>query len=138
MRLPLPRVTALVAILTALVTASGLAPARTGPAGRDRDRVLRVSRTGPQRLESPDGPIHCHEETDAVQVPGGELVAVSSRADVPAESGRETPTPVADQTSALPPQPVFHARAPIEPDRPVFRSGDLELHAPDRAPPAAS
>jgi hypothetical protein len=135
MRLPLPRATALVAILTALVTASGFAPARTGPAGRDRDRVLRVTRAGPQRLESPDGPIHCHEETDAVHVPGADVVGVSGHVDVSSGSDRECPTALADLAPVPQPQPDSLAVKAPEPDDPTFQSGDLELHAPDRAPP---
>jgi hypothetical protein len=138
MRLPLPRATALVAIITALVAASGFTPARTGPAGRDRDRVLRVTRAGPQRLESPDGPIHSHEETDAVYVPAGDVIGISGHADVSAEPDRETCSPVADLTPVPQPHPVFLTLTAIESDRLVFAPGDLELHAPDRAPPTAS
>jgi hypothetical protein len=135
MRPSYTRATALLAIITALVTASGFAPARSGTAGRDRDRVLRVTRAGSQRLESPDGPIHCHEETDAVHEPGGDVVGIAGHADVSAGSGSETPSPVADLTPIYRPQPPFLPAPAPEPDRPAFASARLELHAPDRAPP---
>src|SRR5262245_45757190 len=133
MRLPLSRATALVAIITALVTASGFAPARMGPGGRERDRVLRVTRAGPQRPESPDGPIHCHEETDAVYVPGADVIGAAGHADAP-------PGPAADHSAAqavlastlLAPTPHFPAYVPPEPRRPIATRGGLELHAPDR------
>jgi hypothetical protein len=138
MRPSYSRATALVAIITALVTASGFfAPARSGTAGRDRDRVLRVTRAGSQRLESPDGPIHCHEETDAVYEPGGDVVGIAGHADVSAGSGRETPSLVADLTPVPQPQPPFVTAPGLELDRPAFASARLELHAPDRAPPTA-
>ena len=138
MRLPLSRATALVAIITALVSASGFVPARMGPGGRERDRVLRVTRAGPQRLESPDGPIHCHEETDAVYVPAGDVIGAAGHADAPPGPGADTPAPVAVLASPLSlPTPSFPTYVPPEPRRATAKRGGFELHAPDRAPPAA-
>jgi hypothetical protein len=138
MRLPVSRATALVAIVAALVTATGIAPARTGPGGRDRDRVLRVARAGPQRLESPDGPIHCHEETDAVSVPAGDVINVTGHADGPPGSGSDQQAPLAVlAASPVPTSPDFPPDIRPEPRRPLLPYGELELHAPDRAPPAA-
>lgn len=135
MRLPLFRATALLAIIAALATLSGFAPARVGPGSRDR--VLRLARGGPQRLESPDGPIHSHEETDAVQVPAGQVIDTATLAKSPPGSHDE-PIPSAALPFFAPLLPrSFPTRLRPEP-RPILPlRGDLEVHAPDRAPPVA-
>jgi hypothetical protein len=135
MRLPLSRATALVAILTALVTACGFAQVRTGSGGRDR--TLRITRAGSPRLESPDGPIHCHESTDVVSVPAGDLIDTSGHADA-APPGLPESTP-----TAVLPAPCSFTAARLPTDlrpkarRPVLVPAEPKLHAPDRAPPAA-
>jgi hypothetical protein len=136
MRLPLSRATALVAIITALAMASGFAPSRVGPGSRDR--LLRLARGGPQRLESPDGPVHCHEETDAVHIPSGDVIDTAARSGSP-------PGPAADQhipaaaIIAPPTLPSPDRRSSLtrpDPRRRPARSA-LQRYAPDRAPPAA-
>jgi hypothetical protein len=137
MRLPLPRATALVAILTVLVAAGGFTPPRTGPPGRERDRAVRITRSGPQRLDAPDGPIHCHEETDAVQVPAGDVVNAAGHADISPEIS-DPPGAVTADVPHLPSlPPPLHTRLIPERRRPVLPAGGVELCAPDRAPPTA-
>lgn len=137
MRLPLSRATALVAIITALAMASGFAPARVGPGGRDR--VLRLARGGLQRLESPDGPVHSHEETDAVQVPAGDVIDTAALVTSPPGPDFDQPLPSAAVVPSSVPL-VHHPRPTLlrlEPRRILPPRGDLERHAPDRAPPVA-
>jgi hypothetical protein len=136
MRLPLSRATALVAIITALAMASGFAPARVGPGGRDR--LLRLARGGPQRLESPDGPVHCHEETDAVHVPSGAVIDTAALVQTPPGPDVDQPIPTAAITATpiLPFSPRRSATLHPAP-RHVPARADLQRYAPDRAPPAA-
>jgi hypothetical protein len=135
MRLPLTRATALVAILAALATAGGFAPTRPGPGGRDR--ILRLARGGPQRLESPDGPIHCHEETDAVHVPAGDVIDTAALIQDPPGPVADQPVPVAVLASS--PIPLLQQQFPTvirsEVRRLLPPRRSLERHAPDRAPP---
>jgi hypothetical protein len=133
MRQPLPRATALVAIITALLAATGFTSARPGPAGRERDRVVRVARGGPQRLDATDGIAHSHEETGAVATPATDLV------DPPAagtNAGPETQPGAIQAATAFQPGPSSYARVAAA-DEPPCQRIVLKVHAPDRAPPRA-
>lgn len=54
MRLPLSRITALVALCAALSTVVVLSVPRIGNGGRERDRVVRMTRGGFQRFDAAD------------------------------------------------------------------------------------
>ncbi len=133
MRLPLPRATALVAITAALLAATGFTSARTGPAGRERDRVVRVARGGPQRLDATDGIAHSHEETDAVVTPATDLVDPTAAAGT--DTGPETEPSAIQAATAFQPGPGSYTR--VAADEPPYQRSVLEFHAPGRAPPLA-
>ena len=125
---PVSRVTACIAILIALVTVYGPAASRTG---RDRDRVLRTTRVGPQRIDALEG-AHGHDEPDSTVVPAARVTDHASGGEGPG------PTPAAIVTAG--PALSRHPQEPGTPCRPVVhaRAGAaLDAHAPDRAPPTA-
>jgi hypothetical protein len=99
MRLLVPRATALFALLlAALVAAGAVMSARTGPPGRDR--AVRVTRAGAQRLDSPDGPVHGHEESDPLQASAADVIGLTlDQGDGPSVA-RGNPSP---STSSLAP-----------------------------------
>ena len=134
MRLPLPRATALVAIIAALLAATGFTSARTGPAGRERDRVVRVARGGPQRLDATDGIAHSHEETDAVVTPATDLVDPTAAAGT--DTDPETQPSAIQAATAFQPGPGSYTRVAV-PTNHRYQRSVLEFHAPDRAPPLA-
>lgn len=135
MRKSVPRVTALVAIIATLAAACATIVPRTISAhGRERDRAIRTTRTGAQRLDAGDGAIHSHEETDSTH---------SSTAVGPTDASTAG---CADQDSH--PTLVEHARCSqghdlrhtvvqTRPGRAPALAACLDAHAPDRAPPVA-
>lgn len=64
MRLPLSRITALVALCAALSTVVVLSAPRIGAGGRERDRVVRMTRGGFQRLDAADTISHDYESPE--------------------------------------------------------------------------
>ena len=135
MRLPLFRVAAFVALVTALVTASGISTPRSGAASRDRDRVVRVTRGGPQRLDATDGTPHSHEESDAVITPATDLLEVAVVSGTDAVPGSEISAIAA--SAPFQPDPGAHALVLIASQPPPPARCLFTLHAPGRAPPAA-
>jgi len=121
--------TACIAILIALVAACGPAVSRTG---RDRDRVLRTTRVGPQRTDALEG-AHGLDEAD-----GTAVVAVAQVIDGSTDKEEPCATPAAIVPAGF----VLPSRAqwrgsPARPAVCAFRSAALDAHAPDRAPPPA-
>lgn len=125
---PASRVIAGIAVLIALVTACGPAASRSG---RDRDRIVRATRVGPQRTEALEGAHHGHDEGDSVTVPVGH--AIVSGPDRIGPAFQVATLPAAAPLPARP-RSLDTAAAPGPPPRPT---ASLDAHAPDRAPPAA-
>jgi hypothetical protein len=117
-----PRVSCCVSIALALCLAMAgtLTPSpRSGGGTRDRDRAVRLTRSGPFRFDSPDAILHSHEETkpDAAfsslvigQHPSAPNLSAASDAphtagvaDTPAAG--VLPLPGADAAAGLPPSP---------------------------------
>jgi hypothetical protein len=128
---PLSRVTACIAILLAVVTACGPATFRSG---RDRDRLLRTTRVGPQRIDALEG-AHGHDELDGRRLPAAQVT------DQAAGRERSGPTPMAPvatlQTGYTPlGRPHLCGSVGSQPAQAHQRAA-LDAHAPDRAPPFA-
>jgi hypothetical protein len=64
MRLPLSRITALVALCAALSTVVVLSAPRMGSGSRERDRVVRMTRGGFQRFDAADAISHDYENPE--------------------------------------------------------------------------
>ncbi len=64
MRLPLSRITAVVALCAALSTVVVLSVPRIGSGGRERDRVVRMTRGGFQRFDAADAISHDYENPE--------------------------------------------------------------------------
>lgn len=64
MRLPFPRITAFVALCAALSTVVVLSTPRNGSGGRDRDRVVRMTRGGLQRFDAGEALSHDYESPE--------------------------------------------------------------------------
>ncbi len=137
MRPHFARTTAFVALITALIAVSGAAPPRQGtaPPGRDRDRVLRLTRGGPQRLDAVEGVTHTHDEQDLAAPPGDTLLVDGSPAAPPQP---DFDSPAAIPRAAVPaPSEQFSRTTHALPRDPVPPPAWLHACAPDRAPPLA-
>jgi hypothetical protein len=120
---------ALVAMVVAALTAS-----LVGAIPPDQDRVVRLSRGGPQRLDSIDGILRSHEISEPDTTASSLLVAAA-----PASHG--SAGRAARAVGVLPNRLVRDtgAVAPYVGSRPAPpHSARLAPHAPGRAPPQAS
>lgn len=98
MRLPLSRITALVALCAALSTVVVLSATRVGAGGRERDRVVRVTRGGLQRLDAADALSHDYEDPGPV---------TAAAADGPGAADQQSVHAPPGGAAMLPEGPVF-------------------------------
>jgi hypothetical protein len=78
MRLPLSRITALVALCAALSTVVVLSAPRIGSGSRERDRVVRMTRGGFQRFDAADAISHDYENPEPMAAVAGEGPSASA------------------------------------------------------------
>lgn len=126
------RATVAVAMCIATAAALGYSAPRPGASARDRDLAVRLTRSGPQRLDAPEAIPHSHETTE----PDVVFSSLALGLDVGAASGTTAVT-LADRPASGPhlgrdPSWVPLTRVDTAPPP----SPTLAALPPGRAPPA--
>lgn len=93
------RASVAVAVCIATVAALGFSAPRGGDATRDRDLAVRLTRSGPQRLDAPDALHHSHEETEPDSIHSS---LVLDRGAVGAWNGPAPAAPVSEEPASAP------------------------------------
>jgi hypothetical protein len=135
MRKSVSRVTALVAIISALVTAcAATVPRPLSTHGRDRDRAVRTTRSGAQRLDAGDGAAHGHDEAETTLASTARVPADES---TPASGDQDTQPTMPEIAQFIGRHDAANAVRHTRSRRAPAPAACLDAHAPDRAPPAA-
>ncbi|MGE0463274.1 MAG: hypothetical protein AB7Q16_18065 [Vicinamibacterales bacterium] len=87
MRLPLSRITALVALCAAMSTVVVLSAPRAGSGNRERDRIVRLTRGGLQRFDAADTLGHDFEDMESVAADAADAPLATDQLSVHAPPG---------------------------------------------------
>lgn len=129
------RATVAVALCLATAAALGLVPQRDRDSGRDRDLAVRLTRSGPIRLDAHESLPHSHEETEPAKAFSG-LVVGQAAVEAVTDAGATPHAPAVLTAAARIDGPDRYRIAPPADLAALVLRADFTL-PPGRAPPRA-